>query len=75
MGAWGFILTCGGGSREKQKVQQMGGPWLLEGTVVGLQALSQAGQVSTVQYAGAELAFKAAFSQALDILSIAFDDR
>ena len=68
-------VTCGCGSREAQRAQQVGSSWLLEGTLVSLQALSQGGQSSPAEYAGAELAVQATIRQVLDILSRAFADR
>ncbi|KAK9831814.1 hypothetical protein WJX74_010478 [Apatococcus lobatus] len=61
--------------REAQRVQRGGSSWLLEGTVVGLQALSQDGQTSPAQAAGAQLALQTTIRQAQDMLSLAFADR
>ena len=65
------VFSC----REAQRSQNMGSSWLLEGTIVGLQALSQDGQTSPAQAAGARRAVQATIRDAQEILSRAFNDR
>ncbi|KAK9853600.1 hypothetical protein WJX84_012419 [Apatococcus fuscideae] len=61
--------------REAQSAQSVGSSWLLEATMVGLQAVSQGDKSSLAEYAGAELAVQASIRQAHNILSRAFTDR
>ena len=61
--------------RDAQRLQSVGSSWLLEGTLVGLQALSQDGLTSPGQSAAAQLAVQTTIRQAQDILSRAFNDR